>query len=444
MAERKYKFKKGAASFYIVAFSTLILLIVATSFAAVIISEVTRTANDDLAQSAYDSALAGVEDAKLAFYSYQNCLKQTSKEVVPDGDDNLICGEIIWYMNHPDCDMVANILGRDVDEEKGVMVEETSGGNNMEQSYTCVKIQTELSDYKSTLSPTDQMKAVKVKFDDVPTKDIKKVKISWFSDANGNELNYKNFSESKVTFVKSQANGEPTPPTISLALIQTAGEFTLSDFEQSRDGMTDRGMIYLVPASEEAFNAIGEGEKDYEVATDGNQIGANALVKSNDKVARNLPYVVKCDREGGFADFACSAMIELPSPIGEVRNDETFVFVVGLPYGAPSTDFMLEFYCGDDETCGETIAINEEGEQVETPTNKAKLDGVQISIDSTGRANDMYRRVEARLEGSSGFSLSLMGPLELLGIEGNSGDLLNKNYSVKCEVEFGPSIGCNN
>ena len=69
------KTKRGAASFYIVAFSTLILVVLAMSFAAIIISEVSRTSNDDLAQSAYDSALAGVEDAKLAYYNYQSCLE---------------------------------------------------------------------------------------------------------------------------------------------------------------------------------------------------------------------------------------------------------------------------------------------------------------------------------------------------------------------------------
>ena len=78
MIKIRKKFKEGAASFYIVAISTLILVIVAASFAAVIISEVTRTSNDDLAQSAYDAALAGVEDAKLAFYSYQSCLENGS------------------------------------------------------------------------------------------------------------------------------------------------------------------------------------------------------------------------------------------------------------------------------------------------------------------------------------------------------------------------------
>ena len=70
----KEKFKKGAASFYNVAFSTLILIIIATSFAVAIVAEVTRSSNDDLSQSAYDAALAGIEDAKLTFMNYQNCI----------------------------------------------------------------------------------------------------------------------------------------------------------------------------------------------------------------------------------------------------------------------------------------------------------------------------------------------------------------------------------
>ena len=74
MKRIQQRFKKGVASFYIVAFSTLILVIVSASFATVILSEVTRTANEDLSQSAYDSALAGVEDAKVALLKYHQCL----------------------------------------------------------------------------------------------------------------------------------------------------------------------------------------------------------------------------------------------------------------------------------------------------------------------------------------------------------------------------------
>ena len=95
---KKQGFKSGAASFYIVAFSALILTIVAIGFAVVIVSELTRSSNDDLSQSAFDSALAGVEDAKLAFYNYQTCIERGATATVPNNDDSLSCGEIIYYM----------------------------------------------------------------------------------------------------------------------------------------------------------------------------------------------------------------------------------------------------------------------------------------------------------------------------------------------------------
>ena len=141
----RVKFKSGAASFYVVAFSTLILVIIAASFATAIVAEITRAANDDLSQSAYDAALAGVEDAKLAFINYQNCVKSG---VTIDDDykpvEGNVCKNIIYWMNHPDCDMVAHILGRIGIYESGeVLIEETSqlgNENEMNQAYTCAMI----------------------------------------------------------------------------------------------------------------------------------------------------------------------------------------------------------------------------------------------------------------------------------------------------------------
>lgn len=442
------KFKKGAASFYIVAFSTLILVIIAASFAAIIISEMTRTSNDDLAQSAYDSALAGVEDAKVAFFNYRKCIEG-------GGADGDFCDDIIGQIKSPNCDMVGRILGR-VDESGGEVLiqEESSQGNNMQQAYTCVKIETELDDYKSSLDSNNATKVLKVQFKDgVKADTVNRVRVSWFSDADATSYRYNNFdaSNSRVVFPGKVAPGTSSltyavPPTISFGFVQTGGDtFNYNDFTVVEDGSkTDRGMVYLVPTGSKTA-AANHGGSNYIGVCNGacddmggnNVIGAGELVKSNDKVNKNLPYVVYCP-EGAGNEFACSATINLPKPIGGERNKDTFMVVISLPYGKPNTDFKLEFLCDDGSNCGENIVAKDDGTQ--TISDHAMLDGMQIKVDSTGRANDLYRRVETRLEGVDDFTLSLMGPLELL-TEKETDEGLSKVYSVTCEWNF-PRRGC--
>lgn len=463
----KMIFKKGAASFYIVAFATLILMIIATSFAAIIISEVTRTSNDDLAQSAYDSALAGVEDAKLAFYNYKTCKAQGVEGKKPDTFDSSslkTCESIVWFMengmndidsvndneDYNSCDMVSMMLGRNnptvsADNEGGTVVSESSGANNMQQVYTCTKIDTSLRDYRSTLSSSQQMRVVKVKFDNIAAKDIKSMRISWYSDSSSQEFKYSNFDDDdrEVVYPNLAAgNKAAVPPTIYLGMIQTSTSFTLADFDVTRGTQTNRGMVYLTPTDDLEAASLA-GQESYKAGNiDGvNRINADGMLSSNDKTItnKNLPYLVHCPEDSGD-EFACSVIVDLPEPINGNRNDDTFVFVVGLPYGKPSTDFAMEFYCGEEGTVCPHIeeAVGEE-DTPEEPTgeeNVAYLDSVQIKIDSTGRANDLYRRVEARLEGADDYSLSLMGPLELLGSREEGEKVFEKLLNVRCEHNF--------
>ncbi len=449
----KKQFKKGAASFYIVAFATLILMVLALSFTAVIISEMTRTSNDDLAQSAYDSAMAGIEDAKLAFYNYQNCKAKSGAGTVSGG---VSCKDIIDYVevaNKRDCNMVGNILGR-VTTDEGVEIKQGNVNNNMQQFYTCTKIATSLVDYRATLSSSNPTKVIKAKFDGVNANDIKKVKINWYSDTR--DAHYNNYSASGSGMFKS-ASSIAVPPTVSLAMVQTGGdEFRLSDFDSTvyggercddQSGCTDRGMIYLVPNS----GSVSDKTNYYKGAKNGlsNTIPKDALIKSNDKVTTNLPYVVKCDDK---EDFWCSAEIELPSPIKSqadaasgvqsdgTRNNNTFVFVVSLPYGKPTTDFSLEFYCADGNNCANSKIEGRTEETASANTNLAFLKSVQVEVDSTGRANDLFRRVVTRLENNDDFALSIAGALELLG----SGYTMQKDFAINseegpviCEYNFG-------
>ena len=63
---------RGAVSIFIVLFTALLVTIIATGFIQLMLRNQQQSVNSDLSQSAYDSALAGVEDAKRAL-ACTNC-----------------------------------------------------------------------------------------------------------------------------------------------------------------------------------------------------------------------------------------------------------------------------------------------------------------------------------------------------------------------------------
>ena len=424
----KNKFKSGAASFYIVAFSTLILVIIAASFASAIIAEITRSSNSDLSQSAYDAALAGVEDAKAAFINYQNCLAAGATATEPNNDGLVSCGEIVYWMERAqnegvqDCDMVGHILGRipenkTGEESGGVKIAETTSAddvnNNMQQAYTCAIIKTKLNEYKADLNAMSPYRIIKIQLEDSNSaKNIGAVRISWYSNKeNDAAFAYNNIVNSKVAFQSLNSTSPAVPPTIGVQMIQTAESFNLSDLngKTKEGGQTDRATVYLVPTDSTSIAGSNRGS---DIQSDWTFIGAydgsknvvtSAQAASTNDHSKDYPFAVYCPNASADA-YACSAVINLPEPVGSgVRSDETFMFIVSLPYGQPETDFALELICKDGGSCGD---LDAEGNQVGDPV--AKLDKMQVMIDVTGRANDLFRRLEIRLDpGESSFDFPL-------------------------------------
>lgn len=407
----KGKFKSGAASFYIVAFSTLILVIIAASFASAIIAEITRSSNSDLAQSAYDAALAGVEDAKAAFINYQNCLaKGATADYKPSGD--VTCGDIIYWMERAqedgvqDCDMVGHILGRIPKDGSGeVQVAETTNNetnNNMQQAYTCVTIRTKLYDYKTDLNAKNPYRIIKIKLEENNhAKNIGAARISWYSNKESDEgYEYNSTQGKNVAFRSLEQIDKPTvPPVIGLQVIQTAGDTIDLNVLNSKtvNGKTDRVMAYLVP-TEKREGMCGDGSNcimTYNSDKEENRITSAQMASTNDH-SKDYPFLVYCDPDRVDA-YGCSVTIDLPEPIGGDRSDETFVFVASLPYGvgqnSVGADFSLELICKDGSSCG---TVDVEGDVVGGAV--AKLDKMQVDIDSTGRANDLFRRLDIRME----------------------------------------------
>lgn len=433
------EFKKGAASFYIVAISTLLLVIIATSFIAIIISEITRTSNNDLAQSAYDSALAGVEDAKLAYYNYQNCLKSgADKASGLNRDGTVDCREVRYLVEESDdCSMTAKIVGRrsDVGGEDGeseVIVEEgASGANNMQQAYTCVVFKTKMSDYIVTLNSANPTRVVRPG-DSFNVNDVKSVKISWQTagkdtgeaEDGGTTGPYANLSGSGIF-----GDAGLLPPVLSVGLIQTSASFDMASFDMTRGEQTNRGTLYLVPA--EPGEDVASSD-NYEIAggASGNYIASSGFLKSNDKTARNLPYVIKCS--GDDAGYVCSAVIDLPGAVGGNKINDTFGIVLSLPYSDVGTDVRVEYF---KESGTNVIAgVDDSGNKIEPLSQE----GVQVEVDSTGRANELYRRVVTRLNVSDDAGQYPIYAIQLLGNNASEGDsLIEKNFWTTCEYNFG-------
>lgn len=428
------KTRKGAASFYIVAFSTLILMIIATSFATVIISEISRSSNDDLSQSAYDAALAGIEDAKVAFSNYRRCVEAGAAAATsrPTGSYTGSCAEIRYWMEHPDCYMVGHILGKIPNSAEGeVMVGEQSVGGaggtvTTNQAYTCVKLDLDLTDYRATLSSEKMSQVVRLGVNNGGTNSVNKIRIGWYSVRNDNAagLSYKNYNSGVKFGSLASSNGASVPPTLEVQLVQTSTSFNMSDFDKTTGNATDRATMYLVPSSSPVSNTTDKYIGAYNSGR--NVVTAAQVVKTNDRSILNKPFAVYCPT-GTSEEFYCITEIELPDAIGGARSNDTFMLGLSLPYQRPDTDFSVTLICNGGNTCGGISGGSIGGDTA------VQIKNSQISIDSTGRANDLYRRVETRLETSDtpfGFS----SPYYALQILGNG--TTEKKMTVTSEYDF--------
>lgn len=382
MITTKGQYKTGGASLYVVIFTTLLLGIITLGFIRIMISEARQTTDFDLSQSAYDSALAGVEDAKVALLAYQDCI---SKGDINDSD---YCRRIVTAMRAPgyeeNCDIVREMLGRTGGENNETVIESGTDGTgaDMDQAYTCVRIAGDTDDYSSDLSENNRVRLIPLR--PVDNASIASVRFSWFSEndsagaANVPSMNSVDTANTNRTGFDGRNTGwfedvnttttPITPPAVELQLIQSAASFTLSQLDTNSGNNTNRGTLILAP-SNIGLKLPSQG---------GSALAANAnegFPASADKAANN-PVPVYCDPSG--SPYRCAIEIKLPQPIGGSRNMASSFLRVSLPYGMPTTDFEVTL--------------------LDTSGNILKFNGVQAKIDSTGRANDLFRRVEARVE----------------------------------------------
>lgn len=408
------KTKKGMASLYLVAFTTLLLGIVTMSFARVMISESREASNSDLSQSALDSALAGIEDAKTAILKYEKC--QNNSASAPD------CGATIKRMEEAfkshDCDVVRNIL---IDEKEGAV----DISKDLNQSYTCVTIVNDAPIYQSTLTEDVHSRIVPAwtikEYDNVVG-----VELQWFTptsndDANAEILYMNDGSMGSFIPLKDKSSAmdkssrEKAAPILTFELFQTDTTFTMAELDLNNETNTgtDHAMIMLYPDNSTDKSFVSARN----LLDASNKSSQAALASSANPEDSVVPKLVSCYKhdDGGAR---CRAVIEFPATYKNAttiyqpgtRAKHTFMFRVSLPYGAPQTDFSIK-------PCKKI-----ENGECKDPT---EFNGAQYIVDSTGRASDLYRRIIARVETMPNFIF----PEYAVQVSGNN-SMIEKNFYV--------------
>ena len=360
--------KKGVASLYIVIFATILFGVITLSFIRIILSESRQTSNDDLSQSAYDSAMAGVEDAKIAVNRYYQCRTNPSQS----GCSQLASRHL--FGGNCDTFYLRSYLGYDGSGE--VKIQEGSQLGNgstytSDQAYTCVILSNVVSDYRSTLTSDTRTRVVPIGIGATKLSDVKTIRFRWYSSVNGTE--FRNLDHQGYF---APLNNHTTPPTISLSLIKTGAQFNLKDYNNSTG--PDQSTVILLPST--ADNAV-------------NDISQATLNKAANSDDDNSPFQIKCKKG---EEFACSvALTDL-----NFASGGNAMLIISMPYGDLITDFAVTLE-------------KQDGSSID-------FENVQVSVDSTGRANQLLRRVETRLDPADLFFPYPQYEIELIGTDEES------------------------
>lgn len=347
---------RGVASIFVVVFSTMIISIIVIGFTSVMIRDQSQASDYDLSQGAYDSATAGVEDAKRSIAKYLNSCDINSNA------PTTTCARMASALQQ--CNSNAYILYGD-NSGKETTVETTENDKALDRAYTCVKTTLDTVDYVSALS-SDQSNLLPLRGEG----DFSKLQISWFDSSDiGDSVAT---SASNVS-LRSLAGGLPLllrsnwpsnrPAVLRAQIIQYGATFKLTDFDDNgSDGSSDVNTIFMYPVAGSSSSETSMVSRD--------------VRRSGTKTA----WPVTCRSSLATGGYACTAIIDLPNAVS-AGDKEAYLNLKAL-YNKSSYKIEL---------------LNDAGVVV-------KFKGVQPEVDSTGRANDIFRRVSARLESGVGAS----------------------------------------
>jgi Tfp pilus assembly protein PilX len=384
---KRQQSQNGAVSLFVVVFATLLMIIITISFIQLMIKDQRQATASDLSQSAYDSAKSGVEDAKRLLLLDQACRSSTAPAAVN-------CGAVMAAVDSNLCSAVsAGLYGGALANNDETMIQQDEADESLQQAYTCVKIDAVTADYKGIVG-LNQSNIIPLQ----GVGDFDSVTISWFTRddvaaaTNSLVVGFPSGS-GPVDLPRMGSRWAVNYPSLMRAqLMQTSDSFRLSDADAANTGKSNANTLFLYPASP------GDATMNFNLDIRRDQL--------------NAPKQADCVNNFSLREYACSVTIALPEPInGSMANRNAFLRLSSLYNGSHYK-----------------VQLSRAGAPVE-------FDRVQPEVDSTGRANDMFRRVKSRIE----FKGDFIYPEAAVDIEGD----LCKNFIItNLDADYDNSSTC--
>lgn len=359
--------QSGAVSLFVVIFAILLMSVITISFLRIMTNDQNQASSNDLSQSAYDSSQAGVEDAKRALVWYKaNCLGGSPvaacTSFVSSADD---CNVSIRYSGVVKTDDIASADGGVGTGE--IRVQQSSSVNEggestdsaLDQAYTCVTMQLDTDDYVGTLSANES-----VLIPLVSTAATSNVLIEWFSR---DDITNTTGAVYPSTTVGSQPLLQQTdwptdrPSVLRTQFMQVGNSFRLTDFDStnsSSESNANTMFLYPTTSGNTSANMVG---RDLRRDDSGETVPDTQT---------NTPFPTRCTTSVASGGYACSMSLQLPTPVG--GGDAAIGYLR-----------LSSFYVGT---------------HFRVSLGGVQFRGVQPVVDSTGRANDVFRRVQSRVD----------------------------------------------
>lgn len=370
----------GAVSLFVVIFTAVLFVAISVGFTILMLSDQQEATDNDLAQSALDSANAGTEDAKRVLAQYSDCVERAlGTDGLPAPTGGVDCSQLRTALANGDrCNTINAALGNSSDNSER-KIQQTEAANDkssaLDQAYTCVKITPDTDTYVGKTRSEGDMRVIPLKTDNQP---FDTVRIEWLT-------------RDDMALEAGQTPNFTSLPDYTGAPADSVRLPSRAQWKSDRRGAVLRvGSIQYKPGEVDVNNIDNDARAAFLYSSDSTITGTNAApidlslpsvdmhrpltnpdTSGFDAATVNRPLEVPC-RNAAEGGYFCTTYIRLPNP-----GDTSYLRYLTLASVYRNTSFQITLLNG---------------------TNTVKFRNVQPEIDATGRANNVFRRVVSRVE----------------------------------------------